>query len=114
MQSKLYIGIANPADFYFVDLPVESKCTLPASAIYTYIELRQFLTRLIEKYPGTLRDLAAAVNTQPHYLFEFARSMPDPRPKPSFSDLLTHDSITQLIKYYYKYILASNPNIIHN
>lgn len=113
MQTTQYIAINSPHDFYFVELPTDLKTALPGSS-YTFVKLQQFIDRLIEKYPGTLRDLAAAVDTNPQYLFFMGtrgdsipsrRSTDTERPRPNLLSMVSSDSFSKLIKAYYKYYL---------
>lgn len=109
MRTKFYIALSTPKDYYFLNLPVEAKCNLPGSSVYNFVEFQNFLGRLIEKFPGNVRDLSGSVGIQPHVLFAFAHPNPDIKVHPTFSDLIAHEAMGELIKLYYKHVLSANP-----
>jgi hypothetical protein len=111
MKIKKFIAIADPQTFYFINLPMETRSSLPGSSTYTFIELKTFLRRIVEKFSGTIRDLADKVGTLPQILFEAIRPQELERPRPSFETLVSFETVRRLIKLYYELFLSKTATI---
>lgn len=110
LKTRLFIAIASPTDYYFLHLPSDTKCSLPGSSTYKFVNAQKFLDLLVEKFPGNVRDLSSSVGAPPHILFSYVRIRPaDNQNRAPFYTHLTHESMVALIKVYYKYVLAANP-----
>jgi hypothetical protein len=105
MESKLYVAVSTPVNFYFLSLPEDPKSlsTLPGSANYHYFEIRNLITELNKAYPGNERDLAEHLNVPPQYLFHYAKVGTHIN---SFIEHITFNSMTKILKAYYQYVLA--------
>lgn len=104
-NSQLIIAINTPKDYYFCAIPNKSLANLPGTSVYTYVDFRLFINRLSSAFPGTSRDLAERVKTNPTYIFIYTQKSDSTLYRPIPSDILDDHTMAELIKLYYKHVL---------
>lgn len=106
---RLYIAISSPSDYYFITTTEDVKTQVPISANYHTILVRHLISQLIEKFPGTIPDLAMALDVKPHIVWALNKG--DYRMESALIVNASGSVVRNMINLYYRYILGTGARV---